>query len=71
MHPSRVSFCLAEGAHHLFDDGLPHSLSEILDSLSRSVTTTLGAAKFVPIWLVSAESSFISMGDYDYDYGCQ
>ena len=26
----------------------------------RSVTTTLGAAKFMPIWLVSAESSFIN-----------
>ena len=26
----------------------------------RSVTTTLGAAKFMPIWLVSAESSFIT-----------
>ena len=27
----------------------------------RSVTTTLGAAKFMPIWLVSAESSFITL----------
>ena len=26
----------------------------------RSVTTTLGAAKFMPIWLVSAESSHIT-----------
>ena len=30
----------------------------------RSVTTTLGAAKSMPIWLVSAESSFIT------NFGC-